>query len=173
MRGTRLHPKTTAPQPYSKQVAAMMTYPLLLEKFKTLLKENRLKFTRQRELILKFLYENDGHFTPEEIYTLIKQSHPDIKIGIATVYRTLTLLENEAIALSLSFGTQGKKYELGLKKHHDHLICTACGEIIEFFDETIELQQEKIAEKFNFKMTDHSMKIIGLCEKCRDENTIL
>jgi len=145
----------------------MITYQLLLDKFKALLKENSLKFTKQRELILKFLYENNGHFTPEDIYMRIKKSYPQINIGIATIYRTLTLLENEGIASSLSFGAQGKKYELGLKKHHDHFICTSCGEIIEFFDETIERQQEKIAEKFNFKMTDHTMKIIGLCETCQ------
>jgi len=145
----------------------MITYPLLLEKFKTLLKNNTLKFTKQRELILKFLYENDGHFTPEDIYMLIKKEYPDVNIGIATVYRTLTLLENEGSASSISFGAQGKKYELGLKNHHDHLICTSCGEIIEFFDETIEAQQELIAKKFNFLMTDHTMKIIGLCEKCQ------
>jgi len=148
----------------------MITYPLLLEKFKALLKNNSLKFTKQRELILKFLYENEGHFTPEDIYMLIKKAYPDVNIGIATVYRTLTLLENEGIASSISFGTQGKKYELGLKKHHDHLICTSCGEIIEFFDETIENQQEKIAEKYHFLMTDHTMKIIGLCEKCQKQH---
>jgi Fur family ferric uptake transcriptional regulator len=146
----------------------MITYPLLLEKFKTLLKTNALKFTKQRELILKFLYDNDEHYTPEDIYMLLKKENPDINIGIATVYRTLTLLEDSEIASSISFGAQGKKYELGLKKHHDHLICTSCGDIIEFFDETIEEQQEKIAAKFNFKMTDHTMKIVGLCEKCQD-----
>jgi Fur family ferric uptake transcriptional regulator len=145
----------------------MIEYPLLLEKFQTLLKENALKFTKQRELVLKFLYENDGHFTPEDIYTLLKDQYPDVNIGIATVYRTLTLLETSEIASSISFGVQGKKYELGLKKHHDHLICTKCGAIIEFFDETIEKKQEEIAKKFNFKMTDHTMKIIGLCEKCQ------
>ena len=147
----------------------MITYPLLLDKFRALLKNNALKFTKQRELILKFLYENEGHFTPEDIYMLIKKEYPDVNIGIATVYRTLTLLENEGIASSISFGTQGKKYELGLKKHHDHLICTSCGEIIEFFDETIEKQQEMIAEKYHFLMTDHTMKIIGLCEKCQQK----
>ena len=146
----------------------MITYPLLLEKFKKLLKTNTLKFTKQRELILKFLYENSEHYTPEDIYTLLKNENPDINIGIATVYRTLTLLEESGIASSISFGAQGKKYELGLKKHHDHLICTACGDIIEFFDETIETQQEQIADKFNFKMTGHTMKIVGLCENCQD-----
>ena len=146
----------------------MIAYPLLLEKFQTILKENTLKFTKQRELVLKFLYENDGHFTPEDIYTLLKQENPDINIGIATVYRTLTLLESSHIASSISFGVQGKKYELGLKKHHDHLICTKCGDIIEFYDDTIEERQKEIAKKFNFQMTDHTMKIIGLCEKCQN-----
>jgi len=145
----------------------MIAYSLLLEKFQNLLKDNTLKFTKQRELVLKFLYENNGHFTPEDIYTLLKQQYPDINIGIATVYRTLSLLETSQIASSISFGVQGKKYELGLKKHHDHLICTKCGEIIEFFDETIEERQEEIANKFNFQMTDHTMKIVGLCENCQ------
>ncbi|MDD2399215.1 MAG: transcriptional repressor [Sulfurovum sp.] len=145
----------------------MIAYSHLLKKFKTLLKENALKFTKQRELILKFLYENSSHYTPEEIYILLKKAYPDITIGIATVYRTLTLLEESGIVSSISFGVQGKKYEIGLKKHHDHLICTSCGKIIEFFDETIENQQEKIAKKFNFKMTDHTMKIIGICEACQ------
>ena len=145
----------------------MIPYPILLEQFKSLLKSNTLKFTKQRELILKFLYENEGHFTPEDIYILIKKAYPSVNIGIATIYRTLTLLENEGIASSISFGAQGKKYELGLKNHHDHLICTQCGEIIEFFDETIEARQEEIAKKFNFQMTGHTMKIIGICEKCQ------
>ncbi|RLA68328.1 MAG: transcriptional repressor [Epsilonproteobacteria bacterium] len=145
----------------------MITYPLLLGKFQDLLKKNTLKFTKQRELILKFLYEKDGHFTPEDIYMMLKKEYPEIKIGIATVYRTLTLLEESGIAGSISFGVQGKKYELGLKKHHDHLICASCGKIIEFYDDIIEKKQEEIAKAFNFKMTDHTMKIIGLCESCQ------
>jgi len=145
----------------------MIEYPLLLEKFQILLKENKLKFTKQRELVLKFLYDNDGHFTPEDIYQLLKKQYPSITIGIATVYRTLSLLESSNIASSISFGVQGKKYELGLKKHHDHLICTKCSDIIEFFDETIEMRQEEIAKEFNFKMSDHTMKIIGLCQNCQ------
>ena len=145
----------------------MISYDGLLEKFKELLKKNSLKFTKQRELILKFLYQNKGHYTPEDIYMLLKQQYPDVNIGIATVYRTLTLLEESHIVSSISFGIQGKKYELGLKKHHDHLICTQCGKIIEFYDDIIEERQEEIAKKFNFKMTDHTMKIVGICEACQ------
>ena len=144
-----------------------ISYEDVLENFKKLLKLNNLKYTTQRELILKIIYDNHGHFTPEDIYNLIKENHPDIKLGIATVYRTLTLLEDAHIVSSISFGTQGKKYEFGLKEHHDHLVCLECGGIEEFFDETIEKQQETIAKKFNFKMTNHVMKITGICESCQ------
>jgi len=147
----------------------MISYEKVLEKFQSLLKSNTLKFTKQRELILKFLYDNHAHYTPEDIYLSLKTEYPTINMGIATVYRTLTLLEESGIASSISFGAAGKKYEFGLKKHHDHLICTLCGEIIEFFDETIEAQQEIISKKFNFKMTDHTMKIVGLCKHCQNQ----
>jgi len=145
----------------------MISYPTLLENFTTLLKEQKLKFTRQREMILKALYDNDGHFSPEEIHQMILKDTPDLKVGIATVYRTLSLLEDAGLADSISFGKDGKIYELGLKKHHDHLICTGCGKIIEFVDEVIEAKQEEIARKYHFKMTDHTMKIIGLCKTCQ------
>ncbi len=145
----------------------MISYATLLENFTTLLKEQKLKFTRQREMILKVLYDHSGHFSPEEIHRMILNENPDLKVGIATVYRTLILLEDAGLADSISFGKDGKIYELGLKKHHDHLICTGCGTIIEFVDEVIEAKQEEIAQKYHFKMTDHSMKIIGLCEACQ------
>jgi len=145
----------------------VISYEEVLTNFKKLLKSNTLKYTKQRELILKIIYNNDGHFTPEDIYNLIKESYPEVKLGIATVYRTLTLLEEANIVSSISFGAQGKKYEFGLKDHHDHLVCLKCGSIEEFIDETIERQQEKIAQKFNFKMTNHIMKITGTCSACQ------
>jgi len=145
----------------------MISYSTLLENFTSLLKRQKLKFTRQREMILKVLYDHTGHFSPEEIHRIILEENPDLKVGIATVYRTLTLLEDAGLADSISFGKDGKIYELGLKKHHDHLICTGCGKIIEFVDEVIEAKQEEIAKKYHFQMTDHTMKIIGLCQECQ------
>ena len=150
-------------------MAILISYETLLEDFKKLLKSNNLKYTKQREFILQIIYDNDGHFTPEDIYNLIKMSNPEVKLGIATVYRTLTLLEDAQIVSSISFGTQGKKYEFGLKEHHDHLVCLECGGIEEFFDDTIEKQQEEIAKKFNFKMTNHIMKITGICKECQNK----
>jgi len=145
-----------------------LEYDELLVQFKQLLRENSLKFTIQREAILESLYNAQEHLTPEALHRLIQEKYPDLKIGIATVYRTLSLLEDSEIVTSLSFGTQGKKYELGAKEHHDHMICTECGMITEFIDEEIEKRQEKIAQEFGFLMKDHSMQIYGICKECQN-----
>jgi len=144
-----------------------LKYDELLDIFKNLLKDNSLKFTIQREVILQTLYNAQEHLTPEALHKLIQAQYPKLKVGIATVYRTLSLLEESDIVRSLSFGSQGKKYELGAKEHHDHMICTACGSITEFVDEEIEDRQQKIAQELGFKMSDHSMQIYGICKKCQ------
>lgn len=146
-----------------------MKYEKLLEKFKNLLKSNSLKFTAQREIILKTLYESNEHFTPESLYLTIKKKYPDVKVGIATIYRTLNLLEESNMATSISFGSAGKKFELGIKPHHDHMICEKCGKIIEFEDTDIEKKQLKIAEKFGFKLTGHLMQLYGICKDCQQK----
>jgi len=143
-------------------------YDVLLEEFKSLLKKNGEKFTIQREVILETLYNSDEHLTPEALHQLIQKQRPELKTGIATIYRTLSRLEDSEMVTSLSFGAQGKKYELGAKDHHDHMICTNCGDITEFVDEEIEKRQELIAEKFGFMIKDHSMQIYGLCKNCQD-----
>ena len=144
-----------------------VAYDKLLQEFKELLKRNGLKYTSQREIILKTIYDNSEHLTPEVLNKIIQEEYPDIKIGIATVYRTLSLLESEEMVTSLSFGAQGKKYELGKKQHHDHMICTQCETIIEFVDDEIERLQDEIASNHNFKITTHSMQIYGICGACQ------
>ncbi len=143
-------------------------YDDLLADFKELLKRNGLKFTIQREVILETLYNSDEHLTPEALHQLIIQKRPELKAGIATIYRTLSLLEDSDMVTSLSFGAQGKKYELGAKDHHDHIICTECGEITEFVDEEIEKRQHLITTELGFKMSDHSMQIYGICKACQE-----
>ena len=145
----------------------MVDYNFMLEELKSILKAKGLKFTYQRELILKTLYENEGHYSPEDIFLIIQKENPNIKIGIATIYRTLALLEEEGLADSLMMEKGSKKYELGLKKHHDHFICTECGKIIEFYDDVIEKRQEEVAQKYGFEMRSHSMKIVGICKECQ------
>ena len=146
------------------------TYDELMRYFKKILKNKHLKYTIQREIILKILYNNDKHFTPEELYIKIKEEYPGLNIGIATIYRTLNLLEESNIITSISFGQSGKKYEIAVKPHHDHLICDICGKIIEFEDKEIERRQEEIAVKYDFLIKSHILQLHGICKECRKKS---
>ena len=140
-----------------------------MEEFKGILRRNNLKFTQQREAILEAVYGFKGHFSPEDLYQTVQDENGGLNIGIATVYRTLALLEKEGLVTSLSFGVSGKKYEYGKKAHHDHMICERCGKIIEFVDEEIEARQAKIARDHGFTITDHAMQIHGICKECNSK----
>ncbi|MEO1954923.1 MAG: Fur family transcriptional regulator [Campylobacterales bacterium] len=143
-----------------------MSYDELLTEFKYILKSNGLKFTSQREAILQTLYDNPEHFTSENLYILVKKRYSSLNIGIATVYRTLALLEESGLVSSISLGIQGKKFEIANKPHHDHLIGEVCGKIVEFENKQIEELQHQIAKENNFKLTNHLMQLYGVCEDC-------
>lgn len=143
-----------------------LEYDALIEKFKNVLKENGLKYTKQREAMIHTLYHSDEHFTSEQLYVRLKQTHPELNVGIATVYRTLNLLEDSEMATSITFGAQGKKFELATKPHHDHMICRKCSKIIEFEDATIEKRQLAVAKEHGFKLTGHIMQLYGICADC-------
>ncbi len=141
-------------------------YEILLNQFKAVLKGAKLKFTSQREALLRTMYENAEHFTPEQLCAKLKETCGEDSIGIATVYRTLNLLEESGMVTSINFGAAGKKFELANKPHHDHLICKKCGKIIEFSSEVIEREQIEIARARNFKLDGHLQQLYGLCGDC-------
>ena len=155
---------------HMKNNFAEMSYDELLTEFKNILKADGLKFTSQREAILRTLYDNPQHFTSENLYMLVKQKYPDLNIGIATVYRTLALLEESGLVSSISLGIQGKKFEIANKPHHDHLICKECGKIVEFENEKIEELQHQIAKENGFKLTNHLMQLYGICSECKNKH---
>ncbi|UTJ05907.1 Fur family transcriptional regulator [Arcobacter roscoffensis] len=138
----------------------------IIEELKKIVKQKGLKYTEQREIVLSILINAEDHLTAEEVYNEIKKQYPDTNIGIATVYRALSFLEEVDLIVSINFGTDGKKYESNAKSHHDHLICTSCGKIVEFLDDEIEKRQDRIAKKNKFKITSHSMQLYGTCEDC-------
>lgn len=141
-----------------------------IDDLKIVLKNKGMKYTEQRAIILQILLNIDDHLNAEEVLEIVKEQYPEQKIGIATIYRTLNFLEEVNLITSISFGKDGKKYEGNTNKHHDHIICTSCGKIVEFLDEEIEKKQEKIAEENGFKITDHTMQIFGICTQCQDKN---
>ncbi|MDN5126313.1 Fur family transcriptional regulator [Aliarcobacter butzleri] len=143
------------------------SYEEIIDELRKIVKQKGLKYTEQREIVLSILLHAKEHLTAEEIYNQIKKDYPTSNVGIATVYRALSFLEEVDLITSITFGTEGKKYESNSKSHHDHLICTQCARIIEFIDEEIEKRQEKIAKNNKFKITSHTMQLYGVCENCQ------
>ncbi|QWR78698.1 transcriptional repressor [Candidatus Magnetomonas plexicatena] len=138
--------------------------------FEQYLNSRQLKMTTQRELILEVFLTNAKHISAEELYHIV--SDKDNSIGQATVYRTMRLLTDSAIARESEFGDGIHRYEpsFGIS-HHDHLVCLQCAKKIEIYDEKIEKQQELIAKKHGFKMTNHRMDLFGVCGDCLMSNS--
>lgn len=135
------------------------------------LKEAGYKYTGQRKAVLDILQQYLGHhLSTEEIYNLVKEENPDI--GIATIYRTLLLLEKLGLVCKLDLDDGFSRYEL-LKENedhrHHHLICSACGSVSEVEEDLLESLEEQILLKNNFLVKDHRVKFYGLCEKCRNK----
>ncbi|MBI5194343.1 MAG: transcriptional repressor [Nitrospirae bacterium] len=136
-----------------------------LEILRDHISRNNMKHTRQREMILETFIKTGGHISAEDLYN--KVSRKDTSIGLATVYRTLNLLCECGIAQQREFGEGYTLYEIVQDyKHHDHLICTTCGKIIEFEDCNIERLQEKVAQDNGFTIYTHKLEIYGLCKEC-------
>ncbi len=141
---------------------------LFNENFKTVLKERGFKLTPQRRSILDVIYENKGeHLSIDEIYELVKKRCPEI--GLATVYRTMQLLDETKIAYKHNFNDGKSRYEIILDEDHQHhhLICTKCGMIIEVEEDLLDNIEHEIEKKYDFVIINHNVKFYGYCSKCR------
>src|SRR5256712_6798776 len=125
-----------------------------------------LKRTSQRDLILDVFLRTEKHLSSEDLYRLVRELDPNI--GQTTVYRTLKLLTEAGLAREVRFGDGRTHYEHHYKhQHHDHMICSECGRIIEFFSAELEALQDAMAAKHRFLVTQHLLRIIGVCAECR------
>ena len=131
--------------------------------------EKGVKLTDQRRIIVKVLseskenYGESDHPDVDELYNRV--SKVDSKISIATVYRTVKILEEAGILVKHDFKAGKARYEQIRESHHDHLIDVKTGEIIEFVDEEIEKLQKKVAEKYGYQLVDHKLELYGVKKK--------
>jgi Fur family ferric uptake transcriptional regulator len=128
-----------------------------------------LRRTGQRDLILEIFLRTEEHLTSEDLYWLVQKEDPTV--GHTTVYRTLKLLTEAGLAREVRFGDNKTYYEHHYNhEHHDHMICTECGKVIEFFSAAIEDLQDQMAEKFGFRPTHHSLRMWGFCDECQKKS---
>lgn len=133
--------------------------------FEAFIRKKGLKLTSQRRRILKRVFATNRHFTADEIHESFRRGRTDV--SRATVYRTLSLLVEGGFIDMLDLGGDTKRYEHILdREHHDHLMCTRCGMVVEFQESRIEELQDEVAARQGFKITSHSLRLFGTCRKC-------
>lgn len=142
-----------------------------IDRFRTFLLSHDLKLTRERESLLRVIFSAHYHFEADELLFRLKEQN--IKTSRATVYRTLDLLVKSGLVRRVHLGEDHYHYERVAKdSHHDHLICTLCGRVIEFHDPQLEERQMEICRKRKFTPTFHNLQILGICDRCQRKGEV-
>ena len=125
-----------------------------------------MKCTPARLSIFKEVYSSSEHFDADEIYFRLRSEKK--RVSRATVYRTLDLLVENGFVSKVNVGQSQVHFENTLaQKHHEHLVCTQSGKIIEFNNKLLEEEQNRICKEYGFLPTKHNLIVFGLCDKCQ------
>ena len=131
-----------------------------MDRLEKLCAEKGLRMTEQRRVITRVISEAEDHPDVEEIHR--RATAIDGRISIATVYRTMKLLEDYDVVQRHEFQDGRARYEEATDDHHDHLIDVRTREVIEFVNEEIEALQEKIAREHGYRLVDHRLELYGV-----------
>jgi len=137
----------------------------LKDAFTDFLRSQGLRLTPEREAIINEVARRKDHFDPEELHYTLKAE--GLKVSRASVYRILPLLVEAGILKQAVNTDKHAHYEnVFSKKHHDHMLCTRCGKVIEFFSSELEQLQDALCTEHGFTGESHTLEIMGLCKKC-------
>ena len=131
-----------------------------MDRIEKLCLDKGMRMTEQRRVVARVLSGSHDHPDVEELYR--RAAAVDPHISIATVYRTVRLLEEAGIIEKHDFRDGRSRYEEVKDEHHDHLIDTRTGKVIEFYDEEIERLKSAIAERLGFRLIDHRLELYGV-----------
>ena len=142
----------------------------LIKKAEKLIKDKSLSLTEPRKNILGFLLKKHGPFSVEEIHNGIGNKSCDL----ATVYRCIVQFENSNLVERCYLGDEILRYEYKDRDHHHHhIICSPCGEILDFhlsekIEKALESSLKEIADNFGFSIDKHRLDLLGTCGDCTD-----
>jgi Fur family ferric uptake transcriptional regulator len=131
------------------------------------LKRRGHKLTRQRKAVLDLFSHANGHLTPQQVCARVKRKYP--RVGLATVYRTLDLLHDLGVVCRLAHPDGGHTYTLAASGHHHHLLCTACGTVVDFTTSSLDELQQRLALESGFTIESHTLEFAGRCPDCKNQ----
>ena len=135
------------------------------DNFDIFLAARGLKLTRERSDILDEVLGTRGHFTPDDLFLKLKAKGS--KVSRASVYRTLPLLVESGLIEIVERVDKHAHYEkVSDTRHHDHMICSVCGKITEFYSNELETLQEQLCAQNRFRGVRHCLEIFGTCDDC-------
>ena len=132
----------------------------MLSRLEQLCLDRGLKMTDQRRVISRVLSAATDHPDVEQVYR--RAADIDARISIATVYRTVRLLEDAGVIERLDFGDGRARFEESRDEHHHHLINVHTGEVIEFNSDELEAVKQKIARELGFELLGHRLELYGV-----------
>ena len=138
------------------------------EIFSDYLKENGLKMTRQRRLIVKTFLHVEGHLSADELYEATRKKDPGI--GYTTVFRTLKAMTECGLARETDLNDGRIRFErLYRRPKHHHIVCQECQKTIEFFSPELEELQSRIASEYGLVPVQQRLQIYGVCRECQEK----
>lgn len=135
-------------------------------KFHKYLSDQGLRRTQPRDVVVDIFLRTEKHVSTEELFNIVRRKNKNI--GYATVARTLHLLEDAKLCRQVDMGDRIVRYEHEYQhEHHDHIVCTKCGKIVEVHSKRLEKIQDSLVAEHGFKQISHKLTIYGLCPKCQ------
>jgi len=133
--------------------------------FKSLFKDKKLRLSHPRFLIYQELSNTNIPLSPQELYqSLLKKQK---KIGLTSIYRSLDLFESLGMVFKIINGSSVKYKLCESEDHHHHIVCKACGDVVELNFCDISNWSKKVTESTGYQVTDHQLNFYGLCKACK------
>ena len=135
-----------------------------------ILRQHGYKVTPQRRAVLHTIADSHNHLTPTAIYDRVRQGHPSI--GLVTIYRTLDILAELGLICRVHIESGCRSYLMRRpSEHHHHLVCSGCGQVVDFTDCALSKLEQRLSQETGFEMEGHLLEFTGLCQACQKKAT--
>jgi Fur family ferric uptake transcriptional regulator len=139
-----------------------------LDEIVTRLKQSGHKVTPQRISIIKLIIESQELLTPSALFEKVHQLYPEV--GEGTVYRTLSILSELGLVCVVHTDNNVHSYTVRPAGHHDHLVCSECGKVINFTDCNISELEKRLMLETGYIINEHRLDLYGKCRECLQNN---